>query len=173
MKLRIVVMAAVAVAGVPVAAQQEPASAAARAAAQTRLLALYLDTGAMSKDDLARAVSTAKRLLQAPRVEGQQVAILTNNGRAVAVQQDYTADVEQLNKALDRIGASPESATPTGESGAALQNALRLLGALPGKKGLVWLGGTMASGAEPPEAAVKAATEANVAVYSIDIRGSK
>jgi VWFA-related protein len=177
MNRRTMAMAAVAltaVASAPVVAQQEAKPAVVEPAApQTRLVVLYLDLTAMSKEDLAGAVSSAKKFLETRRGGTQQVALISYNGRSVWVGEDFTGDFDRLEKTLDQLQASGGSAVAASDAdrAKALEQAVGMLATLPEKKALVWFTRPPAASRDQLAGAINAAIRANVGMFPIDVRG--
>jgi VWFA-related protein len=169
------VAALTAVVGAPVLAQQEAKPAVVeQAAPQKQLVVLYLDLTAMSKEDLAGGVIASKKFLDMRRGGTQQAALISYDGRSVRVGQDFTDDFDLLEKTLDQVLASAGNAVTAidADRARALEQAVRMLRTLPEKKALVYLGMPQTLGsAEQREATIKAAKEANVAFFPIDVRG--
>jgi VWFA-related protein len=138
-----------------------------------QLVVFYLDLTAMSKEELARAVSGAKKFLDARRGGTQLVALISYNGRSVLVGEDFTGDFDRLEKTLDQLQDSGGGAVAAGDPdrAEALERAVVMLGTLPQKKALVYFGAPAPGSPEQLEATVKAAIKANVAFYPIDVRG--
>ena len=181
MNRRTMAMAAVmAAASAPVVAQQETKPAVVEQASpqdrryvDRQLVVFYLDLTAMSKEELARAVSGAKKFLDARRGGTQLVALISYNGRSVLVGEDFTGDFDRLEKTLDQLQDSGGGAVAAGDPdrAEALERAVVMLGTLPQKKALVYFGAPAPGSPEQLEATVKAAIKANVAFYPIDVRG--
>jgi beta-lactamase regulating signal transducer with metallopeptidase domain len=179
--------AVAAVASGPVVARQETKPAAVEQAApqvappelryqDRQLVVLYLDLTALSQEDLPRAVSAAKKFLNSRRDGRQLVALISYDGRAVRVGHDFTGDFDLLERTLDQVQASGGDAATADDMRqiAALQTAVKMLGTLTGKKAVVYFAAPFAhtpDGTGQLEATIKAAIEANVAFYPIDVRG--
>ena len=172
-----------AVASAPVVAQRETKSAAVQRAApqdsryaDRQLVVLYVDLTAMSKEDLARGVSAAKKFLDMRRGGTGLVALMSYDGRSVRVAQDFTGDFDLLEKTLDQLQASGANAAAADGTAQikALQNLVEMLSPLKEKKAVVYLAAPAAhtpGGTEQLEATVKAAIQANVAFFPLDVRG--
>jgi len=175
-----------AVASVPAVAHQETKPAAVEQAApqvapelryQDRQLVLfYLDLTALSKEDLPKGVSAAKKFLEIRRGGKQLVALISYDGRSLRVGQDFTDDFDLLEKTLDQLQASGADAAAADDTRqlAALQTVVKMSGTLQGKKAVVYFAAPFAhtpGGTAQLEATVKAAIAANVAFYPIDARG--
>ena len=179
---RTMAMAAVltAVASAPLVAQQETKPAAAQQAspqdgryAEEQLVVFYLDLTAMSKEDLGRGVSAAKKFVEMRRGGTGQVALISYDGRSVRVGEDFTDDFDRLERTLDQLQAAGGNAGAASDAdrAKALEQAVGMLGKLPEKKALVYFGPPMPGSYEQLEATIKAAIKANVAFYPMDVRG--
>src|ERR1017187_2234290 len=124
MNRRTMAMAAVmAAASAPVVAQQETKPAVVEQASpqdrryvDRQLVGFYLDQTGMSKEELARAVSGAKKFLDARRGGTQLVALISYNGRSVLVGEDFTGDFDRLEKTLDQLQDSGGGAAAGGRA---------------------------------------------------------
>ncbi len=140
--------------------------------ARGRLIAALFNRGAMTPDDLARARAAAMKFVETQLREGDTVSIMLAVQANVTVLQDFTADEAALKSAIARATIAGE---PDSSSGAAvLEQAARMLGAIPGKKALMYFAsesfGQLNGDVAIPRA-VQAAVAANVAFYPIDTRG--
>lgn len=153
-----------------------------------RLLALYFDLQGMSAADVARAQSGAQTFLDTQLTSSDLVAVMTG-AETVKVVQDFTGDRNLLSQAVRGIAASGDDAgamsgiissggcpangavVTAGRRLAALESAIRKLGALPDKKALVYFGGGMTCDGDGTDAQLRAtigaAREANVAIYPV------
>ena len=137
-----------------------------------RLIAVLFNSGAMTPDDLTRARGAAGKFVETQLGEGHTMSIMLAAQGKVTVLQDFTADPGALESAIARATAASE---PDSSSAAAvLEQAALMLGAIPGKKALMYLAdgsfGQLNDDAAIPRA-VQAAVAANVAFYPIDTRG--
>jgi VWFA-related protein len=142
--------------------------------ADRQLVVLYLDLTAMSKEDLARGVSAAKKFLDMRRGGTGLVALMSYDGRSVRVAQDFTGDFDLLKKTLDQLQASGANAAAADGTAQieALQNMVGMLSTLKQKKAVVYLAAPAArtsGGADQLEATIKAAIQANVAFFPLDV----
>ena len=137
-----------------------------------RLIAVLFNNGAMTPDDLALARGAAGKFMETQLREGATMSIMLAAQGKVTVLQDFTADPGALESAIARATAASE---PDSSSGAAvLEQAALMLGAIRGKKALMYFAGgsfgQLNDDAAIPRA-VQAAVAANVAFYPIDKRG--
>jgi VWFA-related protein len=140
-----------------------------------RMLCLFFDLNSMSAPDQVRAQENAIKFVQEQMTPADLVTVMTMTSE-VKVIQDFSSDREALLAALRGIVPAAASATP-GDANSrlqAIQNAATMLGAVPGKKALIYFStGTaqIADSQDQLKAAVNAAVRANVAIYSVDTRG--
>jgi len=164
-----------------------------------RLLVLYFDLSAMPPADQARAYAAARRFI-AQQIGAQDlVAVMTFQGGAVRVKQDFTADRALLQEVVETLiygerrdaDDMPDQTTDVGTAFgqddaefnilntdrqlSALQTAASMLRALPEEKALVYFAsGLRLNGVDNQaqlRATVNAAIRANVAIFPIDARG--
>jgi beta-lactamase regulating signal transducer with metallopeptidase domain len=177
----VVIAAAVVLCGLSALLAQRPAIvafAAPQAAAfpPTRLIAFYFDTVTMTGDDLARATSTALKLVDTRLKDEQSAAIIVANGKT-QVRQDFTADRDVLRQAIRGVAALPVSgSSDAGARLTELRRAISMLGPLEGRKALIYFAAgppATSSDADRPalQAAIDDAKRGNVAVYVINPRG--
>jgi len=179
-----IAVALTAVGSAPVVAQRETKPPAVEQAApqagryaDKQLVVLYVDLTAMAKEDVARGVSFAKKFLDTRRGGTQLVALMSYDGRSVRVMQDFTGDYDLLERTLDQFQSSGGNALPADDAAqmGALQNMVKMLGTLPEKKAVVYLAAPTThtpGGAKQLEETVKAAIQANVAFYPLDVTGA-
>jgi beta-lactamase regulating signal transducer with metallopeptidase domain len=142
----------------------------------TRLIAFYFDTVSMTADDLARATTTALKLVDTRLKDEQSAAIIVANGKT-QVRQDFTADREILRQAIRGDAALPVSgSSDPGARLTELRRAIAMLGPLEGRKALIYFAAgppaTTSDGDRPAlQAAIDDAQRGNVAVYVINPRG--
>jgi hypothetical protein len=137
-----------------------------------RLIALYFDLGGMSADDQSRSIASATQFVRSQMQSTDLAAVMSRDGASVKVWQDFTDDRDQLAGTIQRM--SGDSRPAPGNSLDGLLAATKMLGALPGKKAVVYFseGATRTdSGQEQAKAVVDAAIKANVAFYPVDARG--
>jgi len=164
-----------------------------------RLLVLYFDLSAMPPNDLIRAYSSALQYIDTQMQPQDLLAIMTFQGGAVRVKQNFTDNRPALREVIttliygndldgDGIPDKPEDmASAFGQDDAefnifntdrqlsALQTAVSMLRPLPEQKSLVYFAsGLRLNGVDNQaqlRATVNAALRANVAMYPIDARG--
>ena len=166
-----------------------------------RLLALYYDMSAMPEADQLRALDAGTKFIRTQITAADLVAIIKYDGTAVKVLQDFTANRDDLMKAMDKMiigegqgldeilgdDSSSDYGSAFGEDDsefnlfntnrqlAALQSTVRMLGALNEKKALLYF----ASGLQLNsidnqsqfQATTNAAIRANVTFFAVDSRG--
>lgn len=168
-----------------------------------RLIVLYFDLSSMPPEDVARAQRGALKFVENSMAAVDLVAVMSYGAR-LRMEQDFTADAELLRKAIRGLRAGeasewaaeletgdPELAADSGAAFqaddaefqffntdrrlAALENAVRMLAALPEKKALVYFSsgaGTAVMGnLSQLRATVNAAVRANVSFFPVDARG--
>jgi beta-lactamase regulating signal transducer with metallopeptidase domain len=136
-----------------------------------RLITALFDSSAMSPDELARAHDAAVKVVETQLRTGDTMSIMRVVQGKVAVLQDYTADQGALESAIARATADSDSSSVPRE--VVLEQAARILGAISGKKALIYFAGSpnQAGDQAAIRSAVEAAINANVAFYLIDVRG--
>jgi VWFA-related protein len=168
-----------------------------------RLLVLYFDMTAMPVQDQIRAQESALKFLQTQITASDVVAVMSFASRLNLIQ-DFTADRDLLIKAVNGLvmgdsadmaeaGATPDDDSQSNTGAAytaddtefnifstdrklvALQTAMKMLGALPEKKALMYYSSGIKKTGVDNEAQMRATTNAairaNVALYPIDARG--
>jgi VWFA-related protein len=164
-----------------------------------RLLVLYFDLSAMPPADQARAYSAARKFLAEQITAQDLVAVMTFQGGAVRVKQDFTSDRAALQEVVETLiygekkdaGDMPDQTTDVGTAFgqddaefnilntdrqlSALQTAATMLRNLPEEKSLVYFAsGLRLNGVDNQaqlRATINAAIRANVSIYPIDARG--
>ena len=166
-----------------------------------RLLAIYFDMSAMPVPDQLRALTSARQFIARQMTGPDLMAIMTFNGAAIQVLQDFTDDRDQLQTVLEKLivgeaqgfgestddDATPDTGAAFGQDDAefnifntdrqlaALQTAVKMLGNLNEKKSLVYFAsGLRLNGMNNQaqlQATINAAIRANVSFYPIDARG--
>ena len=166
-----------------------------------RLLALYFDMSTMQPVDQLRAFDAALKFLDTQMDPSVLLAVMTYDGGAVRVRQDFTGDRALIRKAMDKLivglsqgfdeTTSDDSAADTGAAFgqddnefnifntdrqlAALQTAVKMLGTLTEQKALIYFAsGLRLNGTDNQAqlvATTNAALRANVLLYPIDARG--
>jgi VWFA-related protein len=166
-----------------------------------RLVGLYFDMSAMPVPDQLRALAAAQKFITRQMANADLMAIMKYDAGAVRVLQDFTDDRDQLLKVVNRMMAgeaqglqeadADDSAADTGTAFgqddaefnlfntdrqlAALQTAVKTLGALPEKKALVYFASGMKLNGLDNQAQMRAtvnsAIRANVSLFPVDARG--
>jgi VWFA-related protein len=165
----------------------------------SRLVVLYFDLSAMPPMDQARAYGAARKFV-AEQIKAQdRVAIMTFQGGAVRVKQDFTADRAALQEVIETLiygekkdatdmpDQTVDVGTAFGQDDAefnilntdrqlsALQTAASMLRNLPEQKSLVYFAsGLRLNGVDNQaqlRATINAAIRANVSIYPVDARG--
>ncbi|HUR36876.1 MAG TPA: VWA domain-containing protein, partial [Terriglobales bacterium] len=162
-----------------------------------RLIVLFFDFSGMEEEEIVRAVEAAEKYLDKQMTAADTVAI-TSFSSSLVVNQDFTADRAALKKALarftsttgDGFSASQDSDT-TGNAFAAddsdfntfntdrklqaLQSLAKGLAKIEQKKSIIYFSnGVSTNGLENQSqlrATVNEAVKANVAIYTMDVRG--
>jgi len=163
-----------------------------------RLLVLYFDMNAMPLQDQTRARENALKYIREEISAADTVAVMSFTSR-LNLLQDFTTDRDLLIKAVDGLTLGEGSdlagtAADAGSTGAAytaddteynifsgdrrliaLQSAIKALGALPEKKGLLYFSSGFTKSGVDNEAQMRATTNAairyNVALFPVDARG--
>jgi VWFA-related protein len=167
-----------------------------------RLLVLFFDFSNMGIPEELRAQEAALHFLDTQMTASDMMAILLNTS-AVKVKTDFTADRDQLKDIINNLpigemsdlaDTADDTSDDNEDTGAAfvadetefniyntdrklqaIEDAVRMLAALPEKKVLIYVtGGLSKTGIENQaqlEASINAAVKANVSIYPIDARG--
>lgn len=167
------------------------AGAAANPNAQTRYLILFFDNSTMEFGDQVRARQAALKFIDSNAGPKRPIAVV-NFGGSLQIAQNFTENREQLKQVVSGIKFSFVSPNPevaslgavslgkaATEFGArdvlmALRTLAKNLSAVPGRKTLVFLSGGFPLTPELRSeltAVIDVCNKANVAVYSIDVRG--
>jgi VWFA-related protein len=163
-----------------------------------RLLVLYFDLSAMPPQDQMRAYTNAQKYIDELMQPSDLMAIMTFQGGAVRVRQDFTDNKAALGEMIlrlifrddldgDGIPDNPEPGTAFGQGDAefnvfntdrqlsALQTAVSMLRPLPEQKTLLYFAsGLRLNGSDNQaqlRATINAAIRANVTLNPIDARG--
>jgi TonB family protein len=139
------------------------------------LKVLYFDLQSLSPDDLVHVRNSAQTIVGSRLADGDLAAIMTNTG-AVKVVQDFTGDRSLLIQRIESLqGSNAQSgAGNSGQQLVSLEAAVKMLGALPEKKALIYFGSRMTLNGTDDGAQLRrtiyAALGANVAFYPVDVR---
>ena len=166
-----------------------------------RLLALYFDMSTMQPADQLRSFDAALKFVDTQMDSSDMMAVITFEGGAVRVRQDFTDDRARVEAAMNKLvvglsqgfdeTTSDDSSADTGAAFgqddrefnifntdrqlAALQTAVKMLGTLNEQKALIYFAsGLRLNGVDNQAqlvATANAALKANVLLYPIDARG--
>jgi VWFA-related protein len=164
-----------------------------------RLVVLYFDQTALPPGDLLRAFSAARSYIAAQMQPQDLLAIMTFEGGAVRIRQEFTDDRARLNEVIIRIMAgndldgdgipdtTDDIGTAFGQDDAefsilntdrqlsALQTAVGMLRPFPEQKSLVYFAsGLRLNGVDNQaqlRATINAAIRSNVSIFAVDARG--
>ena len=197
----VVTNAPVAVASSPTAMQITPEAPGDSRYANHRLLVLYFDMSTMPPADQVRAFDAAVKFIDTQMDPSDLMAVMTFEGGGVRVRQDFTSDRGLVQTALNKLvlglsegfdeTTSDDSAADTGAAFgqddaefnifntdrqlAALETAVKILGALNEKKALIYFASGLRLNGVNNQAQLVATTNsairANVLLYPIDARG--
>jgi VWFA-related protein len=166
-----------------------------------RMLAMYFDMSSMPVPDQIRALSSATKFIKNQMKPADIMSVMQYSGAAVKILNDFTADKAELLKSIDAMvvgdgqgfdeNAIDDSTADTGTAFgqddaefnifntdrqlAALQTAVKMLGALNEKKSLIYFASGLRLNGTNNQAQLQATTNsavrANVSFYPIDARG--
>ncbi len=166
-----------------------------------RLVALYFDMSTMQPADQLRAYYAALKFIDTQMDASIYMALMTFEGSAVRVRQDFTGDRAQIKAAVNKLIAglsqgfddttNDDSSADTGAAFgqddaefnlfntdrqlAALETAVKMLGGLNEQKALIYFAsGLRLNGMDNQAqlvATTNAALRANVLLYPVDARG--
>ena len=166
-----------------------------------RLLALYFDMSTMQPAEQLRSFDAAMKFVDTQMDSSDMMAVITFEGGAVRVRQDFTNDRARVQAAMNKLvvglsqgfdeTTSDDSSADTGAAFgqddaefnifntdrqlAALQTAVKMLGTLNEQKALIYFAsGLRLNGVDNQAQLVatgNAALKANVLLYPIDARG--
>ena len=164
-----------------------------------RLLVLYFDMTALPSADLARAYSAALKFIREQMQRPDLLAIMSFEGGAVRVKQDFTDNRELLVEVIAKMifgddqdgDGIPDTTTDVGTAFgqddaefnilntdrqlSALQTAMSMLRGLPDQKSLVYFSSGLRLNGTDNQAQLRATTNAalraNVAIFPVDARG--
>jgi VWFA-related protein len=163
-----------------------------------RLLVLYFDMTSMPLQDQIRAQENGLKFIRTEMTAADTVSVMSFTNR-LNLLQDFTTDRDLLAKAVDSLiagegsdlAATSDDAATSGAAYTAddtefnifnadrklvaLQTAIKALGALPEKKGLMYFTSGFNKSGVDNEAQMRATTNAairyNVALFPVDARG--
>jgi len=166
-----------------------------------RLMAIYFDMSSMQILDQLHALDAATDFIKKNMTASDLVAIIQYNGNGVEVLQDFTGEKDKLLTVIATLVAGEsdntgdlDTSTAAGSTGAAfgqddaefnifntdrqlaaVQTAVKMLGALSEKKILVYFAAGMQLNGTDNQAQLRStindATRAGVAIWAIDARG--
>jgi VWFA-related protein len=166
-----------------------------------RLVALYFDRSTMQPPDQLRAYEAALKFVNTQMDPSVMMAVITYEGSAVRVRQDFTGDRGQVIAALNKLivglsegldeSSTDDSSADTGAAFgqddaefnlfntdrqlAALQTAVKMLGSINEQKIMLYFAsGLRLNGTDNQAqlvATTNAALRANVLMYPVDARG--
>jgi beta-lactamase regulating signal transducer with metallopeptidase domain len=143
-----------------------------------RLVAMLFDFGGMTSDDQARLQQYAINFVNDGLKPADLVCVMLAGAPAVQVAQDFTDTKTLLITAIQSFSAASATggAVDVNARLANIETASKMLGALPGKKAVMYFSsGITQSGADNQTAllaVINAAKTANVAIYPIDARST-
>jgi VWFA-related protein len=164
-----------------------------------RLVVLYFDMSALPPADLSRSYSAALKFIKEQMQAPDLLAVMSFEGGAVRVKQDFTDDREQLRDVIARMifgddqdgDGIPDTTTDLGTAFgqddaefnilntdrqlSALQTAMSMLGGLPDQKSLVYFSSGLRLNGTDNQAQLRATTNAalraSVSIFPVDARG--
>jgi VWFA-related protein len=164
-----------------------------------RLVVLYFDMSALPPADLSRAYSAALKFIKEQMQTPDLLAVMSFEGGAVRVKQDFTDDREVLRDVIAKMifgddqdgDGIPDTTTDMGTAFgqddaefnilntdrqlSALQTAMSMLGGLPDQKSLVYFSSGLRLNGTDNQAQLRATTNAalraSVAIFPVDARG--
>jgi beta-lactamase regulating signal transducer with metallopeptidase domain len=155
----------------PVTTTLAPAATPAQA---HRWLTLLFDCGALTAEEQARARAAATQFVQTRLQPTDMLSVMQASAGSVRVLQDFTNDEKLLEAAISSVDA-PESSS-FGSRLVFLERAASMLGALPGKKALLYFAGARqdleVKDQVQVQRAIQTAQAADVAFYMIDVRSA-
>jgi beta-lactamase regulating signal transducer with metallopeptidase domain len=165
-------LASAAAVSIPAADAQPAATAQETRLADRPFVVLFFPTALLDRYQLQNAVDASRKYIAERK--GALIAVLSFGG-SIAIKHDFTDDPGVLNATLDKIAVQPpgSSAGATDRYLVALYNVIRMLGALPNKKALVYFasGDDFEAWAPAPQPVIDEAIRNNVALFPIDVRG--
>jgi hypothetical protein len=157
------------------AAQDAAAPAAPGKYPNRRLLAMLFDLDTMTSDDQSRARQSAIEFVHGMQPADLVAVMAVDNGK-VSVVEDFTDDRAALESDIRKLGGDGNGSVPRAAPRlSSLETAVRLLGAVPDKKAVMYFAtGVEQARAEEPaqlQKVVDAAVKSNVAFYPVDASG--
>jgi hypothetical protein len=161
----------------PMSAQAAPAT---QASQNNRLVAMLFDFSTMTPEDQSLARAAGVAYVQNSLTPADLVCVMLATTGQPQVVQDFTADTTLIRVTIQGLGgfAGNGPAPGFGSRVGNIEAAAKMLGALTQKKSLIYFssGLTREGLAMDEQAALKlaviAATQANVAIFPIDVRGA-
>jgi hypothetical protein len=124
----------------------------------------------MTAEEQARARQSAIAFVRRQRQPGDQVAVLVAGNGSARVVQDFTADASALEAAIVEFAVEPGD--PPGDTRvASIEAAARILGAVEGKKALIYFTSRAAFDREEVRHTTDRLVQSNIAFFPIDVRG--
>src|SRR5262245_37701911 len=164
-----------------------------------RLVVLYFDMTALPPADLSRAYSAALKFIREQMQAPDLLAVMSFEGGAVRVKQDFTDNREVLHDVINKMifgddldgdgipDSTADMGTAFGQDDAefnilntdrqlsALQTAMSMLGGLPDQKALVYFSSGLRLNGTDNQAQLRATTNAalraSVSIFPVDARG--
>jgi hypothetical protein len=137
---------------------------------EKRLFAFYFDLDGVVPEIKARALADATTFVERQMRPNDRAGIMTWTNGALKVIQDFTADRGRLTSGLQKL-ENDVTAEPGQADG--LLAAVKILGALAGKKSLVYFSLPLHVflSKEEIQTVASAAVQANVALFPVDVTG--
>ena len=152
-----------------------------------RLLVIFLDRSSLPPAEFWRVQDAALKFVS-EQMTPQDVVAVMSYAKKLEVLQEFTADRDQLIKIIGGLAVENDEDEAEEDSEAefaifntdrklsALEDAVRLVGALPERKALVYFaggrgGGTGLENQSQLRSTANAAVRANVVIYTVDARG--
>ena len=107
-----------------------------------RMLALLFDFGATIPDQQSRARQAALKFVRDQMGASDRVALMTAEDGKATVVSDFTDDKTVLESAIQNLNPTAASGSPL----SGIEAAVKILGALPGKKALIHFSGPILRG---------------------------
>jgi beta-lactamase regulating signal transducer with metallopeptidase domain len=136
-----------------------------------RLLVFLFDLGSMTPEEQARARQSTAKFVQTNLAPGERVAVMLAGNGSVQVVRDFTADRVALEEAIANLAVESGEAPAVDARLASVAAAARILGAVEGKKALIYLTNGMGFDPRDLQKTVDALVQTKVAIFPIDVRG--